>query len=121
MGEFIRHADEVTCRSAPCELSTDKHPHGLQTTVDKTEDECKNGDKEAEKEQNRKEKEREKEDADTGETLEPGAEPMVREVDILNPQIKMLQDMGFHVDEEILASLLETCNGDVDSVVEMLM
>merc|ERR1712048_669638 len=92
--EFVRHADEVTCRSAPCEPSTDRHPPGLHTTVDKTGDECKNGDKEAEKEQNRKEQERktaekgaEKEEADAGQTLEPVAEPVIREADVLNPQI----------------------------------
>jgi len=37
------------------------------------------------------------------------------------PQIKMLQDMGIHADKEVLQSLLVSCDGDMNIVIETLL
>eukprot|EP00930_Biecheleria_cincta_P042516 TRINITY_DN2925_c1_g1_i1.p1 TRINITY_DN2925_c1_g1~~TRINITY_DN2925_c1_g1_i1.p1 ORF type:complete len:525 (-),score=162.95 TRINITY_DN2925_c1_g1_i1:415-1989(-) len=51
------------------------------------------------------------------------SEPAAAEEDPLQPQIRLLQDMCTHhqFDDQVLRSLLVSCNGDVHSVIEMLL
>jgi len=55
--------------------------------------------------------------------LDSSSEPVVAEEDPLQPQIRLLQDMGIHnqLDDQVLRSLLVSCNGDMQSVIEVLI